>query len=86
MHNLTKILRMSVEKCILCEELKILNLNRDLTTRDRLRREEEILNNKANNANQVFRQSKVHYQLRNLNFFIVTVDFQLLVDNRFLQN
>ena len=61
---------MSVEKCILCEELKILNLNRDLTTRDRLRREEEILTNKANNANQVFRQSKVHYQLRNLNLLV----------------
>jgi hypothetical protein len=36
-------LRISVEKCVLSEELKMLTLNRDLGVRDRLTRQEETL-------------------------------------------
>ena len=55
------ILRISVEKCILCEELKILNLNRDLTIRDKLWRDEEVLHNKVEENQELFRISKVGY-------------------------
>ena len=40
-------LRISVEKCVLSEELKMLTLNRDLGVRDRLTRQEELLNTRV---------------------------------------
>merc|ERR1712218_623093 len=45
-------LRISVEKCVLSEELKMLSLNRDLGIRDRLTREEglKMSSSKRNSA------------------------------------
>ena len=47
-------LRISVEKCVLSEELKMLTLNRDLGTRDRLTREEELLRHRVQLTEQEF--------------------------------
>ena len=51
--------RINVEKCILCEELKILNLNRALTMRDKLGREQEALKKKFEENENFFREAKV---------------------------
>ena len=47
-------LRISIEKCVLSEELKMLSLNRDLGIRDRLAREQEIIRVKLKEAEEEF--------------------------------
>ena len=51
-------LRISVEKCVLSEELKMLSLNRDLGIRDRLTREEESIRLKLREAEEQYRNTK----------------------------
>ena len=51
-------LRISVEKCVLSEELKMLSLNRDLGTRDRRAREEQAIRQRLREAEDEFRRTK----------------------------
>ena len=51
-------LRISVEKCVLSEELKMLSLNRDLGIRDRLTREEESIRLRLREAEDQYRNTK----------------------------
>ena len=51
-------LRISIEKCVLSEELKMLSLNRDLGIRDRLAREQEIIRVKLKEAEDEFSKTK----------------------------
>ena len=51
-------LRISIEKCVLSEELKMLSLNRDLGIRDRLAREQEIISVKLKEAEEEFSKTR----------------------------
>merc|ERR1712218_752207 len=51
-------LRISIEKCVLAEELKMLSLNRDLGIRDRLAREQEIISVKLKEAEEEFSKTR----------------------------
>ena len=56
-------LRISVEKCVLAEELKMLTLNRDLGVRDRLTRQEELLNGRVQETEAEFLRTKESLEL-----------------------
>lgn len=51
-------LRISIDKCVLSEELKMMTLNRDLGIRDRLTREEEFLRIKVKETEEEFTMTK----------------------------
>ena len=56
-------LRISIEKCVLSEELKMLSLNRDLGIRDKLGKEQELIRIKLQGAEEEF--SKTRESLEN---------------------